>query len=48
MSSSLRVFLLLYFRTMAEILEHRPNERDRLMGATLEVLRAGERTGQVA
>ncbi|MEQ8816126.1 MAG: ribbon-helix-helix domain-containing protein [Thalassobaculum sp.] len=48
MSSSLRVFLLLYFRTMAEVLEHRPDDRDGLLGTTLDVFRTGERTGQAA
>lgn len=50
MSSSLRVFLLLYFRTMAEMLERRPpgHDGEGLLGAALGVFRAGERTGQAA
>ncbi len=45
MSSSLRVFLLLYFRGMAETLERAQASGDssdgRIFGAALEMLRAG-------
>lgn len=50
MSSSLRVFLLLYFRAMAESFENRPGARDgsSLLGPTLDGLKATERAGQAA
>lgn len=52
MSSSLRVFLLLYFRGIAEVLERQPStvrhDADRFLRAALDAFRAGEQRGVAA
>jgi len=52
MSSSLRIFLLLYFRSMAETLERRHADGGRgdggFLGTALDVLRASEHADKAA